>query len=907
MFGRKRGTGDFGAEIEAHLRLETERLEAEGLGCEEARAAAHRAFGNIAKAQERFYESGRVLWWDHLCQDLRYGFRLLVKSPGFTAVAVLTLALGIGANTAIFSVLNSVLLRELPVRDPHQLVFLTNPDAHGMEQGFGDGARDLLTYPEFQELEGNNDVFSGLLAAASSPPLLPVETAGETGEPVSAPVSLVSGSYFSVLGVTPALGRTFNAEVDRVRDTSPIAVVSYRFWRDRLAGNPDVLGRPVRIHGNSFEVIGVMPPQFRGETVGVAPEIWVPLSMQSEVLPGRDYLSLEPQPFHKTEWLQAIGRLKPGVTLAQAKASVNVAFQRLLESQTAGMSADKKKEFLNQSLPVAEGGRGASILRENFAKPLWILMATVGLILLIACANLANILLARSTARQREITVRVAMGAGAPRLLRQVFTESILLALIGGGVGLVLAYWADLALLRMVSRGPSPVPLDVHADAGILIFTLAVSVLTGILFGSAPAFRAVRVDLSSVLRGTSRTVAGGSHLGRAALGKSLVVAQVALSLLLLVVAGLFVRSFERLASVQLGYDRDHVLTFSVNPVSYGYKGPAIAPLYDDLLERLGAIPGVRGASVIDNGLFAESDSNSPVRIEGEKPKTGDDADCAWDLVGPNFFSTAGIPILDGRGITLEDSGNGQRAGVVNQAFVDYYLGSGASPLGKRVHVMTSLGDSDFVIVGVAANTKQGSVREKPRRRFYVPFLNPIGEASYAWVIVRTVSQPAAIESAVRSAVKQTATNLPAIQIQTMNEIVDQTLASDRMITELSAVFGALAVVLASIGLYGIMAYAVSRRINEIGIRVALGAQRSSLLWLILRESLLLVSIGVLIGLPAVFAAGKWISSLLFGVIAADPSAIGASTILMFLVGALACYIPALRATRIDPMVALRYE
>jgi predicted permease len=907
MFGRKRGTGDFGSEIEAHVRLETERLEAEGLGHEEARAAAHRAFGNIAKAQECFYESGRVLWWDHLCQDLRYGFRLLVKSPGFTAVAVLTLALGIGANTAIFSVLNSVLLRELPVRDPHQLVFLTNPDKHGMEQGFGDGARDLLTYPEFQELEGNNDVFSGLLAAASSPPLLPVETAGETGEPVPGRVSLVSGSYFSVLGVSPILGRTFNTEVDTVRDASPVAVISYRFWQDRLAGNPDVLGRPVRIHGNSFDVIGVMPPQFCGETVGVAPDIWVPLSMQSEVLPGRDYLSLEAQPFHKTEWLQAIGRLKPGITVAQANASINVAFQHLLESQTTGMSADKKKEFLNQSLPVTAGGQGASTLRQPFAEPLKILMATVGLILLIACANIANILLARSAARQREITVRVAMGAGAPRLLRQVFTESILLALIGGAVGLLLANWADLGLLRMVSRGPSLVPLDVHPDARILIFTFAVSVLTGILFGLAPAFRAVRVDLNSVLRGTSRTAAGGSHTGRAALGKSLVVAQVTLSLLLLVVAGLFVRSFQRLARVELGYDRDHVLTFSVNPVSYGYKGPAIAQLYKDMLERLDAIPGVRGASLIDNGLFAEDDSSSAVRIEGEKPKAGDDADCWWDLVGPNFFSAAGIPILYGRGITAEDSGNGQRVGVVNQAFVDYYFGSDSSPLGNRVHVMTTSGDADFVIVGVAANAKQGSVRERPRRRFYAPFLNPIGEASYAWVIVRTVGQPGAIESAVRSAVKQTASNLPAIGIQTMNEVVDQTLASDRMITELSAVFGLLAIVLASIGLYGIMAYAVSRRINEIGIRVALGAQRSRLLWLILRESLLLVSIGVLIGLPAVFAAGKGISSLLFGVLPADPATIGVSTILMFLVGTLACFIPAQRAMRVDPMAALRYE
>ncbi len=845
-----------------------------------------------------------------LFQEVRYALRQLCKSPVFTAVAVITLALGTGANTAIFSVVNSVLLRNLPVRDPQQLVFLTNPNEQGMGQGFEDGDRDLLTYWEFQQLEGNNPVFSGLLASSSFAQSLPIEMEGlgESQQQLPEHVSLVSGSYFSVLGINPILGRTFTTEVDKVRDANPVAVISYGFWRDHFAGSAAALGRNIRIHDTSFAIIGVMPRQFRGETVGVSPEIWVPLSMQAEIYPGRDYLSLETQPFHKTEWLHAIGRLKPGVTLAQAKASINVEFQQLMESQTAGMSADRKRQFLNQHLAVVEGSHGASTLREDFGKPLEILMAVVALILLIACANIANMLLARSAARQKEITVRIAIGAGASRLLRQVFTESILLSLIGGAVGLVLARWADVALLHMVSSGPNPIPLDVNPDAKVFMFTFGISMLTGILFGLAPGLRAGRLDLNSVLRGTSHTVAGNqTRLGWVSAGKALVVTQVALSLLLLVVAALFVRSFQRLAEVQLGFDRDHVLTFSVSPISYGYKKAEIPQLYKDMIERLDSLPGIRSASLIDNGLFSAMDSSSGVDIEGEKPKTGDEAESRWDLVGPNFFSTAGIPILYGREIGPEDSGNGQRVGVVNEEFVRYYFAQGSNPIGRRVHVHTTSGVWDFVIVGVAADAKQRSVREKPRHRFYVPFLNPIGEADYASIIVRTIGDPASVVSALRSTVKQTATSLPPIEVRTMKEIVSQTLGTDRMITQLSFAFGVLAIVLVCTGLYGIMAYVVSGRINEIGIRMALGAQRGKVLWLILQESLLLVLIGVVLALPVVFAAGKWISSLLYGVHAADPAALALAAILMFVVGMCACYVPARRAMKVDPMVALRYE
>ncbi len=903
----------FDAELEEEIRLHLELRQQEhlesGMTEGDARTVARRRFGNVTSLREESHIAWGWEWFEHLAQDIRYGLRVLRKNPGFTAVAVLTLALGIGANAAIFSVVNSVLLRKLLVRDPQQLVFLTNPDAQGMEQGFGDGDRDFLTYPEFQELSKNDQVFSGLAASASEGSKLSVriENEGPGSEGVPAQISLVSGSYFSVLGVNPILGTGFTRDVDTVRGASPVVVISYSFWQGRFGGDRTVLSRKIGIRGTSYDVIGVTPPQFTGETVGVSPDVWVPLSMQSEIYPGRDYLSLEPKPFHKIEWLQAIGRLKPGVDVARAKASTNVAFQQILQSQTGQMSAEDRRRFMNQHLAVVEGGRGASTLRGDFSKPLQILMAVVGLILLIACANVANILLARSAARQKELAVRVAMGAGALRLFRQVLTESILLATIGGAFGLLLAHWADAALLRMVSGGTSPIPLDVHLDSRILAFTLAVAVLTGILFGLAPAFRVARVDLSSVLKGTARSIASsGSQAGHVPVGKILVVAQVTLSLLLLVVAGLFIRSFQNLAAVQFGYDSDHLLLFRVSPVSYGYKGPEVVQLFKDMIERLDAIPGIRGASLMDNGLFGGGDSNSPIFVEGAKPKADEESASRWDMVGPNFFSTTGIQILYGREIGSQDSGNGQRVGLLNQTAARYYFGD-ANPIGRRIMVKTTLAPSDFVVIGVVADSKHGSVREKPQRRFYIPFFNPIGDASSANVLVRTSGDPGTAVSAIRAAVKQTAANLPPVEIQTMNQRVSKSLATDRMITQLSGVFGALAMILVCIGLYGVMSYAVSGRTSEIGIRIALGAQRRRVLWLILRESLLLVLIGVAIGLPAIFGAGKWISSLLFGVKPADHTAVALATALMFVTGVLACYLPARRAMRVDPMVALRYE
>ncbi|HXQ98095.1 MAG TPA: ABC transporter permease [Candidatus Limnocylindrales bacterium] len=911
IFSRRRVYDDLSADIRSHLEERADELMKSGMSRKEAAETALREFGNATSLEQ----SGREVWrWSFLensLMDVRYGLRVLRKNPGFTAASVLTLALGIGANTAIFTILNSVLLSNLPVKNPQQLVLLTNPDEHGRQIGFGDGERDLLTYPEFQDLSARNQVFDGILAADSyiQKQDVSIGASGESESGSDAQIGLVSGSYFSVLGVNPILGRIFTTEVDRVRDANPVAVISYGFWQSRFGGDPSVIGKKIRLLSTTYDVIGVTPAGFVGETVGYSTDIWLPLTMQAEAIPGRDYLSMETNPFEKREWLQVMGRLKPGVSLAQANSSINLLFQQYLKAQTeTGMSADQKRTFMTQRIAMIAGGRGASTLQAKFGQPLQILMGVVGLVLLIACANVANLLLARAASRQREIAVRVAMGAGAGRLFRQVLTESVLLAGIGGAFGLLIARWADSALLRLVSGGRTPVPLDVHLNAAVLTFTLGVSMLTGILFGLVPALRASRAEIGTIIKGTSRGVVGGAgHRSRMTMGKVLVVVQVTLSLLLLVAAGLFVRSFQKLSEVNLGYDRDHLLVFRVMPTTYGYRGPALNQLYKNMLDRIAALPGVRSVSLSEDGLITNQDSNDPVSIEGQPPKVGDGAnDSRSDQVGPNYFSTTGIPILMGREIGPQDSGNAERVGLINQTFARHFYGD-SNPIGTRVSIITPAGHEDFVVVGVVADAKYHSMRDKPSRRFYIPFFNPMGNVGGAFVIVREAGNSAAMPASLREIVKQSAPNLPALDISTMNEIVDDSLTVDRMVTKLSGVFGGLAIVLSCIGIYGIMAYSVAGRTNEIGIRMALGAQRGAVLWMVLRESLLLVLIGVAIGLPAVVAAGRLITSLLFGITPADPLALFLATGLMFLIGALASYIPANRAMRIDPMMALRYE
>jgi predicted permease len=858
---------------------------------------------------------------ENFMQDVRFAFRTFLKNPGFTLLAVLTLALGIGANTAIFTVLDSVLLRSLPVAQPQQLVVLTDPDAHGMSNGSEGGERKLLAYSEFEYFRDHNEVFSGIFASDSTVMPLPVMISDPTGSSSSAEsaahdsakVRLVSGDYFPTLGVQPVIGRAFGPEVDRSRNASPFAVISHTFWRDRLGLDPQVLSRKIEIGDTSFEIIGVAPAGFFGETVGESPDIWVPATMQAAVYPGDDLLSAFPSGnIDQKMWLQVMARLKPGVSFEQAKANSNLVLQRYISSSAAGakLSGEELKNYSDQKIDLQPGARGASTLHGSFAAPLKLLMTLVALVLLIACANLANLLLARGAARQKEFAVRLSIGSGRGRLIRQLLTESFLLAILGAAAGVALAQWADALLIRMASAsgnvGQEAIDLSLGPDARVLGFTFGVTVLTALLFGLIPALRATRLDLSPLLKsGVSGTTAEAHHR-RLPVAKILVVTQVAVSLVLLVAAGLFVHSLRRLGEVNLGYKTERLLLFRVRPVPAGYQDAAIPRVLQDLLDKFKAVPGVSAATLSADGLFSHSESGDPIAVEGFTPKPGEEPHSLMDQVGPDYFSVVGMPMLAGRGILAEDSGNGPRVAVINQAFAKQFFAN-TNPIGKRVADTYPGSTASAEVVGVVADAKYNSLREETLPRLYSPIFNPFWPERGAIFEIRTAAEPATVSAALRAVVHDTNSAIPEIEIHTMSGLVDDSLRTDHFVAQLSSAFGVLAIILASVGLYGIMAFTVARRTRDIGIRMALGANRSNIVRQVLGETLILLLIGIAVGVPIALGGARLIKSMLFGLGAADPLAIAAACVILAVIAALAGYIPARRASQVDPMVALRYE
>jgi predicted permease len=863
-----------------------------------------------------------------LIQDVRFAFRTFLGNPGFAFIAILTLALGIGANTAIFTILDSVLLRTLPVANPSQLVVLTDPDAHGMSNGSENGNRRLLAYSEFEYLRDHNEVFSDIFASDSALAELPVTIANAT-EPVnpgdaaspaapaardSARVRLVSGGYFQTLGVQPILGRAFGPETDRVRNASPVAVISHGFWTRRFNLDPQVLGRKIEINKTSFQIIGITPAKFFGEAVGDLPDVWVPISMQAEVYAGTDLLTAFPDNnLDQRMWLQVIARLKPGVTLAQANAGINVVFQRYVSSSApvAKLSADELKEYSNQQIKLQSAAHGTSNVHEDFAEPLKLLMALVALVLLIACANLANLLLARGAARQREFAVRLSIGAPRSRLIRQLLTESFLLAFFGAAAGLVLAQWADAVLLRMVSgTGPFAIQLSLHPDARILAFTFAVATLAAILFGLVPALRATRIDLSPVLKsGASGSTAEALH-HRFPVAKILIVAQVAVSLVLLVAAGLFVHSLQRLNGVSLGFNSSRLIVFAVRPAPAGYKDAAIPLLYQDLIEKFKTVPGVSGVTLSGDGFFNHADAGDPISVEGYTPKASERPSSRMDHVGPDYFSIVGMPILRGRGILAQDSapagGKAPRVAVINQTFAKQFFAN-ADPIGKIVHDTYPGSTEAAEIVGVVADSKHNSLREEVAPRVYLPMFNPFWPQGGSFFEIRTTADPSSVSATLRAIVHDTNSAIPEIEIHTLSGLVFESLHTDYFVARLASAFGLLAIALAGVGLYGIMAFTVARRTRDIGIRMTLGASSSTILRQVLRETLTLMLIGIAVGVPIALAGTHLIRSMLFGLGAADPIALAAACAILAAIAVAASYIPARRAAQVDPMVALRYE
>jgi predicted permease len=890
LFLLRRGRFDreLDEEMQFHLAMKTrENLDA-GMSPEEAHYSAMRRFGN----QPLLRETSREVWFsssvESLLQDLRYGLRMLRRSPGFTAAAVLSLALGIGANTAIFSLIDALLLEELPVKNPQQLVTISSVSAGGRDR--------MFSYTAYKDFRDQTESFAGALASSSVQKVNIVMSGPGEAQAELVERRLVSGNYFSVLGVDAIVGRTFTADEDRVPGEQPLAVISYGYWQRRFGGDPSVVGKTFTAQDTLFTIIGVAPPEFFGESVGESPDLWMPLTMAPRA-PSWLWKG------HSVTWLQIMGRLKPGVTVEQAQASAALVFERIQAQTVSGMENPRwRQQILEQRIELAPGSTGFSELRERFAQPLKILMAVVGVVLLIACANVSSMMLARSTARQREMAVRLALGASRMRLVRQFITESVLMSLIGGGLGLLFAYWGAGILIALVSRGPTSPPLDTDPNLRVFVFTLTVSLLAGITFGLVPALRATQGELAPALKEDARTVTAGRSKQR--LGKALVGAQVALSLLLLIGAGLFVRSLQKLKSLDPGFNRENVLLLRIDARATGYKDVRLTNLYTQLLERVAAVQGVRSASLSFMGLFGGGSWGNKISVQGYTPTPNETLHTFANAVGPTYFETMGMSLRLGRAFTPHDNENAPKVAVVNESMARRYFGS-ENAIGRRFGLGGPENSGKIEIVGVVRDAKYTSLREAPRAMTYVPFLQY--PAPLTGLEVRTAGIPSALAGSIRQAIQAVDKNLPVLEVTTLADQVDSSLIQERLFAKLSSAFSLLALALSCVGLYGLMAYSVTRRTGEIGLRMALGAERRDVLWLILREVLVLVLIGVAMGIPAALAGTQLISSFLFGLTPSDPGTIAVAALLMVAVAALAGYLPARRASRVDPMVALRHE
>ncbi len=842
-----------------------------------------------------------------LLQDLRYAVRMLAKKPLFTLVAVLSLALGIGANTAIFTLINALLLRSLPVERPEELYLFGEGRMSGMSRFDGDpvgGPYELISYPLYLEIRHHNQVFTDVCAFGSFTSTLSLRVNGAApGSPAEQAIGkVVSGNYFSVLGVKALVGRTLVPDDDTGQGARALAVISYRYWRKEFSGDASVVGRVVDVNGTPFTIVGVTPSQFFGETLESGPaDIWMPITMQPQVMLQGSFLQKG-----NVYWLHVLGRLKPGVTKQQAQAAVNLQLQQDLTQQAGShLSSEVRQDISQARIDLTAGGKGISQLRRRASEPLHILMALVGLVLLIACANVANLLMERASARQKEISMRLALGASRWRLVRQLLTESVLLAVLGGAAGLLFASWGASLILALVSRQDSYLPVSTDPDLFVLGFTLVISLGTGLLFGLVPALRATRTDLTSALKEGARTLAGPtSYFG---LAKLLVVAQVALSLVLLVGAGLFVRSLQNLQGQDLGFNRENELLVGIDPRVAGYQPSQLPSLYSLLQDRVSGLPGVRSASLSLTGLVSGSMRSESISVQGYTSRRGEDLNVQVNAVAPRYFETVGMHLLLGREVGLQDTESSPRIGVINETMARYFFPH-QNPLGHHFGFGDHNHSGDIEVVGVVRDAKYNDLREKPPRMVYCPAVQMTGEDRYLYEVeVRTAGDPATMAAGVRRTIAEIDKNLPLTQVTTLNEQVDRSLNQERLVARLSSFFGLLALLLACIGLYGIMAFAVVRRTNEIGVRMALGARASDVQWMVLREALLLVGVGMVVGLMVALGSSRLIASQLFGLTPADPVTISVATFFLAGVATLACYLPARRASRVEPMLALRYE
>ena len=823
----------------------------------------------------------------------------MAANPGFTAVAILSLALGIGANTAIFSVWNRVLIAALPVQAPEQLVMLTDPNSSGLWVGSSAGERGLMTYAEFEQIRDQTKGFASVMASESSLSRWPMRVGDGAWSEVRG--RMVSGRYFEVLGVPAAMGRTFTAEDDR--QVAPHAVISHAYWQRILGGDPGVLGKAITVRKAALTIIGVMPAGFSGETSGDQADLWTPLRMQSGISPGRD--RLHDTGTEKVMWLHVFGRLTPGVSIAQATASANAVFKNGLKAYYgAALPPDKAREFLDQRLVVKPAAGGASRIRSQFADPLNVLLAAVGVVLLIACCNVANLLLARGAARRHEIALRLSLGASRARLVRQLLTESLSLAIAGGVAGLALAYGFHRGLLWLMSGAAPDLRLDFGLEPRVLAFSFAVTLAAATVFGVLPALLATKADASESFKGQGRT--SSSSAGQLRWGRTLVAAQLALSLPLLAGAGLLSRTLTNLKNVDLGYAREQLIVARVDAAVAGYESPRRVALYTELLEELKRLPGVRAASYSENGLFSGNDSADEIEVEGYTRKESGDRGARWDQVGPGYFTTLKVRLLAGRDINEADHAGAPKVCVINESFAKQFF-AGRNPLGMRITTIYADQRRVHQIVGVAQDTRTHQLRGKVPPRYFVPLTQPLGEGDGTVFLVRTAGDPGPVNKAMQETIRR---KDPAIGIDHLDVIenrINRRLAQDQIMARLAACFGLAAILLAAVGLYGVLSYGVARRRSEIGIRIALGAVPRRIVGMILHEAAVTVVAGLVLGAGLAYAGSRWIASQLYGVMPNDPLTLASAVGLLILIALLAAYLPARRASQVEPMTALRQD
>lgn len=897
---RSRIENQMDEELRFHIERYTEDLIRSGFSLEEARRRARAEFGVIEARKDECREALGLRLLDDLLADCRYAARILRQSPAFTIVAILSLALGIGANTAIFTLMEAVLWKTIPVRNPEQLRLLSwdsgpknivDSTWGGRQLTPGGISSTVFSYAVFRALQQTTTGTQAVFAFKPAGRM----TAVIDGHAELVTSELVSGNFYASVGVMPIAGRPITSADDKRTAAQIVAVISDSFWSRRFARDASALGRTISLNQVPVTVAGINPPSFEGMEPGRNPDIFLPVSAQPVILPFQWAMnksgSLLDDP--ETWWLQVMVRLQPEISESQIQAALDVILKQAVRN-----SYPNKKDYDIPRMRLLTGSRGLDKLREQFRTPVFVLLSLVGLVLLIACANLANLLLARATARQREIGVRLALGAGRWRIIRQMLTEGLVLAILGGSAGVLLGFWLRNGIPRLLATPWTPTPFEAQFDFRVLLIAIGVTLLTGILFSLAPAWKSTHVPINAALKDGSRSTTGIANL---LAGKSLVIFQICLSLLLLVGAGLFIRTLANLKSADLGFHPERVLLFTIDPPRTSYAGEKRKALFLQLEEQIQSIPGVQSATLSQDALVADNTSTTSFTTPGRGPRPGE-ADTAWiNWVGDRFFETMGIPILYGRALGVRDRANAPLVGVVNQQFVRKFFPN-INPLGKIV----VNGNNKYQIVGICGDARFDEIRSPVPPTFYGAFTQARDLRNMTFELQTAASESSILKS-VREVIRSVDKDLPVFDIRTQTEQIDATLSHERLFATLTSGFGLLALILAAVGIYGVMAYAVARRTSEIGVRLALGAQSVQVLRMILREAAFLAAAGFTIGILASIVLTRYIRSMLYDLTPLDPVTLCGALVLLLLVVLAAGWLPARRASRLDPMVALRHE